>query len=289
MDSHDETASPAAVDSAGRTYLSDHRKGWGIWEWLTGRGVPPRRLEWTPHLVERFWAGFAQTRLTEYAFSRHGGKSLILAVEHHLPKDGTVLDFGAGDGELAERLLERGYQVAVYEPSSRRERRLLGRVAGHEGFLGVVGPETTEQFDVVLMIEVIEHVLDQELDGVLRRVHRLLKDGGTLIVTTPNNEDLELGMAYCPVSNTLFHRWQHVRSFTGESLSCLLSRYGISPVVVHRIEFRPALFEPFDSRWGGQEFTAESPSHLVALRTDIPTRMGSEANLLFIGRKAQVP
>jgi hypothetical protein len=108
-------------------------------------------------------------------------------------------------------------------------------------------------------------------------------------VTTPNNEDLELGMAYCPVSNTLFHRWQHVRSFTGESLSCLLSRHGISPIVVHRVEFRAALFEPFDPRWGGQEFITESPSHLVALRADIPIRMGSEANLLFIGRKAQVP
>ena len=167
------------------------------------REPPVRRLTWTPALVERFWAGIGRTRLTEYAFGRQGGKSLVIAVEHHLPRDGRVLDYGAGDGDLAEFLLDRGYKVAAYEPSGSRRHRLVGRLAGHGGFLGVIGPETNEQFDVVLMVEVIEHILDEELDQGLRRVHGLLKDDGTLIVTTPNNEDLELGMAYCPVSETL--------------------------------------------------------------------------------------
>jgi 2-polyprenyl-3-methyl-5-hydroxy-6-metoxy-1,4-benzoquinol methylase len=260
----------------------------GIWGRLTRRKkTQVQRLEWTPELVGRFWAGFAQTRLTEYSFSRLGGKSLVLAIEHHLSTERTVLDYGAGDGELVGFLLERGYKVAAFEPSGSRNSHLVSRVAGRGGFLGLVGPDTKEQFDVVLLIEVIEHVLDQELDRVLWRVHGLLKDGGTLIVTTPNNEDLELGMAYCPVSGTLFHRWQHVRSFTAESLSTLLGRYGISPVVVHQVEFRADLFEPFDARWGGDRFMADSPSHLVALRADIPVRMGSEANLLFVGHKAQ--
>jgi SAM-dependent methyltransferase len=269
----------------------------GLWAWLARRFSDPhdvtepsgttqvQRLEWTPELVDRFWAGFAQTRLTEYSFSRLGGRSLVLAVEHHLPHDGTILDYGAGDGELVGLLLDRGYKVAAYEPSGKRNERLTDRVSGREGFLGLVGLQAKEQFDVVLMVEVIEHILDGELDGALRRLYRFLKKGGTLIVTTPNKEDLELGMAYCPVSDTLFHRWQHVRSFTAESLSALLKRHRFTPIVVHQLEFRPELFVPFDQRWAGDQFVAESPAYFKDLRTDTPVEIGNASNLLFIGRK----
>jgi 2-polyprenyl-3-methyl-5-hydroxy-6-metoxy-1,4-benzoquinol methylase len=250
------------------------------------RNLPVQRLIWTAELVERFWTGHAQTRLTEYDFARQGGKSLIIAVQHHLPKDGRILDFGAGNGELAELLLERGYQVAAYEPSRGRANHLLSRLGGRAGFLGVVKPESREQFDAVLMVEVIEHILNEEFDRTLRRVREMLKDEGTLIVTTPNNEDLELGMAYCPVSNILFHRWQHVRAFTAESLSMVLSQYGISPIVVHCLDFRPDLYVPYDHHWGGERFDPVFPSQLVAIRNNVSVHIGNESNLLYIGRKA---
>jgi hypothetical protein len=44
-------------------------------------------------------------------------------------------------------------------------------------------------------------------------------------------------MVYCPVSNLLFHRWQHVRSLTPESLAALLAPHGFRVVVTHLIEF----------------------------------------------------
>ena len=37
---------------------------------------------------------------------------------------------------------------------------------------------------------------------------------------------MELQSAYCPSCSTLFHRWQHVRSFTPESLADLLAGAG---------------------------------------------------------------
>jgi 2-polyprenyl-3-methyl-5-hydroxy-6-metoxy-1,4-benzoquinol methylase len=249
------------------------------------RGSTIKRLVWTPELVSQFWAGIAQTRLTEFDFAKQVGKSLIIAVEHHLSEAGKILDFGAGNGELVELLLERGYQAAAYEPSHGRTDEWLSRLVKRKGFLGVVGSDHNEQFDVVLMTEVIEHILDKELDRTLQRVRDLLKVGGILIVTTPNNEDLELGMVYCPVSNLLFHRWQHVRVFTAESLSQLLGQYRIQPVVVHQVELRTDLYEPYDQHWGGEHFLVEAPSHLTAIRNDIPVHNGSESNLIFIGRK----
>jgi SAM-dependent methyltransferase len=222
----------------------------------------------------------------EYAFSRLAGKSLVVAIEHQLPKDGVILDYGAGDGDLVRLLAERGYAVAAFEPSEQRKGTLLRQLSGVSGFRGVVDARTREQFDVVLMVEVIEHILDESLVSSLRRVHGLLKDGGTLIVTTPNSEDLELGMAYCPVSNLLFHRWQHVRSFTAESLSGLLGQHGFSPLVVHHLDFHPELYVPYDPHWSDGPVKPERPAYLEDLRADVPAQVGGASNLLFIGRKA---
>ncbi|MSP37440.1 MAG: class I SAM-dependent methyltransferase [Deltaproteobacteria bacterium] len=248
-------------------------------------GQPVQRLVWTPELVSRFWAGVAQTRLTEYDFAKQGGKSVIIAVEHHLPKSGKILDFGAGNGELVELLLERGYFAAAYEPSTERIGEWTTRLRDRKGFLGVVGSHSDEKFDVILMTEVIEHILEDEFDRTLRRVQALLKKRGILIVTTPNNEDLELDMAYCPVSNLLYHRWQHVRSFTTESLTSCLRQYEIDPIAVHRVNFQADYYVPFDRNWAGHRFVPEMPEYLVAMRKDISTCVGNEARLLYIGQK----
>jgi 2-polyprenyl-3-methyl-5-hydroxy-6-metoxy-1,4-benzoquinol methylase len=243
------------------------------------------RLVWTPELVEQFWTGVAQTRLTEFSFSRQAGKSFVIAVENHLSKQGTHLDYGSGDGDLIECFLERGYQIAAYEPSTGRRNKLLARFKQKDGFLGIVDHHNHGQFDVILMVEVIEHIIEQEFDLVLRRVTSMLKRNGILIVTTPNHEDLELGMVYCPISNMLFHRWQHVRSFTPESLATVLRTYGIDQIVIHQIEFRNDFFIPYDQEWAGDKFINEVPSYINAMRKNIPVRVGSENVILFIGRK----
>lgn len=245
----------------------------------------PQPLEWTPELVNRFWDGIRSTRLTEFNFSRQAGKALVLAIEHLLAPESRILDFGAGDGDLMALLLERGYRVAGYEPSPARQQALTARFSGTAGFDGVVGPRDRTKFDMVLMVEVIEHVLDGELDDVLRRVATLTAPDGTLVVTTPNNEDLALGMCYDPLTNTLFHKWQHVRSFTHESLTKLLDRAGFEVRVCHQIGLDNALFVPFDERWGAAGPDVALPSHLVELRANRPSRFGSENNLVYIGTR----
>lgn len=248
--------------------------------------VVPQRLVWTEKLVRKFWDGFSQTRLVEYGFSRLGGRSLIVAIDHLLPRNGNILDFGAGDGELVKLMCERGLNVAAYEPSEGRSEILNNKLRGFINYLGVRGEDSVDQFDVVVLAEVIEHILEESLEAILNRLNKLTKIGGMIVVTTPNNEDLDLGMAYCPVSNTLFHRWQHVRSFTGESLSLLMSKYGFDEVVTHYLEFNDALFVPSDTFWG-EEPLGEIPQYVRELRGNNPTRIGGETNILFVGRKRE--
>lgn len=245
----------------------------------------PQRMHWTPELVERFWNGFSQTRLTELSFSSQAGRSLIIAVDHLLSRNGRILDFGAGNGHLVKLMCERGLRVAAYEPSGGRTEDLMKFLGNSPGFLGVINEESTETFDTVVMAEVIEHILDEQLENTLARVAGLTRPGGVLIVTTPNNEDLELGMVYCPVSNMLFHRWQHVRSFTETSLSELLSRSGFDEIVTHCIEFNDALYIPTDPVWGSMQENMEIPSYIREMRANNPVRTGSQQNLLYLGRK----
>ena len=249
------------------------------------RALAPERLQWTPELVERFWNGIRQTRLVEFNFSRQAGKALVLSIEHLLPRSGTVLDFGAGDGDLVALLLERGYRVAAYEPSAVRKNALAMRFGTHPLFAGVVGSEEARAFDTVLLCEVVEHILDDDFDNVLRRVAQLTVVGGRIIVTTPNNEDLELGMCYDPVTNMMFHKWQHVRSFTAKSLAQTIGRYGFDELVTHQIGLDDNLFVPFDPLWGGAAPQDALPSHITHLRSNQPGTIGTQNNLVYIGTR----
>jgi hypothetical protein len=56
-------------------------------------------------------------------------------------------------------------------------------------------------------------------------------------VTTPNREDLELNSVYCPLSDSFFHRWQHVRSFDAAGLNDLLSRFQFERIHEQWIDF----------------------------------------------------
>ena len=246
----------------------------------------PVRLRWTPELMERFWDGFSKTRLVELSFSRGAGRALIAAIAHLLPKNGRILDFGAGDGDLIELMCARGLRIAAYEPSKNRTLTLEERMRGQASFLGTVNPKSEELFDVVMLVEVIEHILEEQLGNSLELLAHFTRPGGILIVTTPNNEDLDLNMAYCPVSNTLFHRWQHVRSFTRESLASLLGEYGFEEVVTHELEFNNDLYVPYDVVWGSN-CSEPVPSHMSEIRANRPVRIGAQNSLLYIGQRSK--
>jgi 2-polyprenyl-3-methyl-5-hydroxy-6-metoxy-1,4-benzoquinol methylase len=194
-------------------------------------------IQWTPELVERFWLGVSQTKLSHLSFSRSAAPYLIELLGDHLKPQGRHLDFGAGDGDLVRALVERGYATAACEPAGVRSAQIALDIAHHPKFLGLIKHDSPDRFDVVLMIEVIEHILEKDLDSALQKVRSLLAADGTLIVTTPNAEDLDLSSAYCPSCDTLFHRWQHVRSFTPESLAALLLAYGFECLFLHQVDF----------------------------------------------------
>lgn len=91
--------------------------------------------------------------------------------------DSLALDLSAGDGLSTRMLRQRGWRVI---PTERKVSR-PGWVAAD---LISDLPFRSESFDLVLLLEVIEHLPD--IPHSLREIARVLKPGGAAIVTTPN-------------------------------------------------------------------------------------------------------
>jgi SAM-dependent methyltransferase len=197
-----------------------------------------KQLQWTPELVGRFWDAVARSPLAELNFARTSGAKLLAFVSDYIKPEKRCLDFGAGDGDLMRLLVERGCRVAGYEPAEERRKKILAQdFARSPNFLGLVDDTCKDVFDVLIAADVIEHILDADLPRVLNRWRQFLSPGGILIVTTPNNEDLAANSTYCPVSGLWFHRMQHVRSFTGETLNALFAPLGFTRLHDHHVDF----------------------------------------------------
>lgn len=93
---------------------------------------------------------------------------------------GWLLDVGYSRGSFADSLAKRGWRCIGLDLNPKRS---LGVAVVpcdlNEGF-----PVRPDTFDLVTAGEVIEHMLD---DGLfLQECRRVLKRGGTLVLTTPN-------------------------------------------------------------------------------------------------------
>jgi hypothetical protein len=61
----------------------------------------------------------------------------------------------------------------------------------------------------------------------VREIERLLAPGGCVVATAPNGEELVLERVRCPDCGATFHRWQHQRALTPESLAALFGRFEV--------------------------------------------------------------
>ena len=215
------------------------------------------------------------------------------------PADRTlrVLDMGCGDGYLAARAARspRAQLVAVdlsYEALvvSRRRGLLVGQASVDDGGL----PFRAGAFDVVMMSEVIEHLVDPDL--ALEEAWRVLTPGGTLLLSTPNmaawfNRTL-LAVGVQPIFSEvsrlgIFGRpgkvvVGHLRLFTSRALLQLLEFHGFEVVTLAGAGFHEV---PRGVRWLDR-YVARWPSLaaiLVAQFRRLPTRVSSSGQAAGTG------
>jgi len=151
-----------------------------------------------------------------------------LQVLHKYKSSGRLLDVGAGNGILVEEAQKLGYACVGIEPS-----RWLCQQAVQRGLPVLQGslPGANLQglFDVVTMVDVIEHVSDPV--GLLKEVRSLMASDGVGMVVTPDIESL--------AARVLGRRWWHRRVahigyFSKRTLSLALQKAGLRPLHLRR-------------------------------------------------------
>jgi ubiquinone/menaquinone biosynthesis C-methylase UbiE len=99
-----------------------------------------------------------------------------------------ILDLGCGDGSAAAFAAQRnpGHHLVGLDWSagSLSQARRLGLTVLRAGIDGLRLPVASQAADVVIMSELIEHLVDT--DSALEEAFRVLKPGGSLLLSTPN-------------------------------------------------------------------------------------------------------
>ena len=167
----------------------------------------------------------------------------------YLPRDGNILEAGAGRGRWVIYLRRQGYDVTgieiaraeiaaakAFDPSVPIEYRDVLKT----GF-----PE--QSFDAVISLGVLEHFEDGP-ERALAEVRRILKPGGLFLVTVPTQNLVRIAL-FNPMKNiqNLLRRIRGVQlgfeeyRYSRRQFEALLRRAGFSIVVRAPDDFRPPL------------------------------------------------
>jgi len=152
---------------------------------------------------------------------------LALLLPQLAPTD-RVLDVGCGDGRATRVLAGRCRQVVGVDIS--RGALRAARAESPDGrwlcaSLESELPFADSSFDVLYCCEVIEHLLD--VPGALGAMHRILRPGGLLFLSTPYHGLLKnLAIVLVDFERHFDVSGPHIRFFTIRSLSRLLREAG---------------------------------------------------------------
>lgn len=136
---------------------------------------------------------------------------------------GRLLDVGCGGGAFLRRMRKAGWAVAGTEPDA----KAAARLAAQEGFpvyssLEDMIQEREQQFDVIVLSHVIEHLPDPI--HTLTQLRSLLSADGRLLLTTPNA--LSLGSRIFGSFWRGLEPPRHFNVFSPDSLRQALERAG---------------------------------------------------------------
>ena len=167
----------------------------------------------------------------QYEETRESRALQELGILQHIPQGaryGRLLDIGAGSGILVEQAQKMGFEAEGVEPSIKLQAHAekLG-LNVHRGVLP--HPDVRGLFDVITIVDVIEHVPDPV--GLLRQARMLLAPKGVLLVATPDRRSL--------AARLMGWKWWHYRIahigyFDPASFTEAISRAGLDVDALRR-------------------------------------------------------
>lgn len=138
-----------------------------------------------------------------------------------------VLEIGAGDGSVSERLLALGFDVTATEMSAESVTAMDARFGRNDRFRSVLDPDGSldvlgdRRFDAVVFASVLHHIPDYL--AAIRKASSLLKPGGSLVSVQDPLWYPRLPPSTVRMSSILYLTWRVTR---GNFLRGLKTRVG---------------------------------------------------------------
>jgi SAM-dependent methyltransferase len=148
-----------------------------------------------------------------------------------------ILDVGAGHGAFTKKLHDIGYDISacdLFPEIFKFEKIECKKVDITKSF-----PYADDTFDLIIAIEVSEHILDHEV--FFRELSRILKPNGQIYLSTPNILSLKSRVRFLfngfyysfgPLDLKNHDGLQHVASLTLDQYNYIAVKYGF-----HKAEF----------------------------------------------------
>jgi SAM-dependent methyltransferase len=214
---------------------------------VTGAGAPAHQDRPPRHPLQEFYEN-PQTPVSSGPDRAQRMARMLARALRDYGTSAVVLDVGCGDGAATSVAARRnaGHRMVGLDWSADalRHARRLGLTLVQAGVEPPGLPVAAETADVVIMSELIEHLIDT--DSALDEARRVLKRGGSLLLSTPNlaawyNRGL-LALGVQPVFSEVSLRGVygrpgsqvagHLRMFTRRALVQLLAARGFDCVRV---------------------------------------------------------
>ena len=213
-------------------------------------------------------------------------------------KKDVILDYGCGHPFVSKILIDLGYQVIPYEPYAGEEELHTAELLGIREHYKKTLTEG-EQYDVVLMIDVIEHL--SIIKPIMLDVNSRTKTGGFLFVSTPNVMRIEMWMAFVlrqtghPQTLTTFlngdnNYSNHQREFTMGELKQTLQHFGYKITgadckITQATHQELASYHAFDGKTTAPPTFKKKLLNIAynAFRKTMPSKFSN--NLLVVGKK----
>lgn len=148
-------------------------------------------------------------------------------------ESGSILDIGAGSGIFAEVAAENGWKVTAVDPAIDTD-----HYKNHPQITAIKGTTEdipdSEQFDVVTLWDVIEHVADPI--SIISSAKKRLKTNGWLVIETGNYKSAD---RISGGENAWIYQLDHRWYFDPEAMEKILSKNGFSEFIFSDKVLRP--------------------------------------------------
>jgi len=143
-----------------------------------------------------------------------------------LPPAATILDIGAGSGSFVSRYPYISHITFVDQDNDESgsytnicKKKYVGNQFRH-----VTTPAhdlsmfEDDSFDMVVLLQVLEHIALDKIDKTMQEIRRVLKSGGHFVMSTPNRDIRKICGKYLANEH-------HVQEFSNEELLSLYKRH----------------------------------------------------------------